>query len=181
MTRIGGAHHVFGVPHLRGDFRHRKRAVLLRASGRERRETNHKEVQARERHQVHREFTQISVELTRESQAASDTGHNRRNQVVQVTKRRVREFQRAEADVVKRFVVEHDALVGVFDELVHGKRGVVRLDHGVGHLGRRYDREREHHAIGVLFANLRDEKRPHTGTGTASERVRHLETLQAVA
>ena len=109
------------------------------------------------------------------------TAHNRRNQVVQVTKRRVREFQRAEADVVKRFVVKHDALVGVFDELVHGKRGVVRLDHGAGHLGRRYDREREHHAIGVLFANLRDEKRPHTGTGTASERVRHLETLQAVA
>ena len=53
-----------------GDLRHGKRAVLLRATGRERREANHEEVQARERHQVHRELSQISVELTREAQAA---------------------------------------------------------------------------------------------------------------
>mmetsp|Transcript_7921 Transcript_7921/g.26197 ORF Transcript_7921/g.26197 Transcript_7921/m.26197 type:complete len:442 (+) Transcript_7921:36-1361(+) len=181
VTRISGAHHVLRIPHLRGNFRHGKRAVLLSATGRQRRKANHEEMQARERHQVHRELSQIGVQLTRETQAARNPGHNGRNQVVQVTKRGVGQLQRAEANIIKRFVVEHDALVGVFDQLVHGQRGVVRLDDSVGHLGRRYDREREHHAVGVFFANLGNQKRTHTGTSTASEGVAHLEALQAVA
>mmetsp|Transcript_6862 Transcript_6862/g.24979 ORF Transcript_6862/g.24979 Transcript_6862/m.24979 type:complete len:316 (-) Transcript_6862:580-1527(-) len=131
VTRISGAHHVLRIPHLRGNFRHGKRAVLLSATGRQRRKANHEEMQARERHQVHRELSQIGVQLTRETQAARNPGHNGRNQVVQVTKRGVGQLQRAEANIIKRFVVEHDALVGVFDQLVHGQRGVVRLDDSV--------------------------------------------------
>ena len=101
--------------------------------------------------------------------------------MIQVAKRRSRELERTEADVVERFVVENHALIRVFNELMHGERGVVRLDDGVGHLGRRHDGKREHHAIRVLLANLGDEKRAHAGTRATAERVAHLETLQAIA
>ena len=181
VTRIGGAHHVLCVPHLLRQLRHREGAVLLGTTRRERGEPDHEKVQARERHQVHRELAQVGVELTREAQAARDAGHDGGDQVVQITERRRRELQRAEANIIKCFVVKNHALICVFDELVHRKCGVVRLDDGVRHLGRRNDGKRKHHAIGVLFANLGDEKRTHAGTGTATERVAHLEPLQAVA
>ena len=76
VARIGGAHHILGVPHLLRQLGHGERAVLLRTARGQRRETDHKEVQTRERHEVHREFAQVGVELTRETQAARDAGHD---------------------------------------------------------------------------------------------------------
>ncbi len=43
---------------------------------------------------------------------------------------------------------------------------VVRLNDGVGHLGRRKHREGGHHSVGELLADLGDEEGTHTGTGT---------------
>merc|ERR1711871_361144 len=71
--------------------------------------------------------------------------------------------------------------VGVVNELVHGERGVVRLDHGVRHLGRRAHRVGGHDAVRVLLADLRDQERAHAGAGAAAQRVRDLEALQAIA
>ena len=62
-----------------------------------------------------------------------------------------------------------------------GEGGVVGLDNGVGDLGGRHNGESGHHAVGELLANLGDQKRTHTGTGTTTERVGDLETLEAVA
>lgn len=61
-----------------------------------------------------------------------------------------------------------------------GECGVVWLDDGVGDLWRWHDRESGHHAVRELFADLADEKRTHTGTGTTTEGVGDLETLEAV-
>ena len=55
-----------------GSARDGEGAVLLGAAGRERRETDHEEVQARERDEVHRELAKVGVELTREAEAARD-------------------------------------------------------------------------------------------------------------
>ena len=46
------------------------------------------------------------------------------------------ELESSEADIVKSFVVDDHALVGVFDQLMHRQRGVVGLNDSVGHLGR---------------------------------------------
>mmetsp|Transcript_23377 Transcript_23377/g.25913 ORF Transcript_23377/g.25913 Transcript_23377/m.25913 type:complete len:314 (-) Transcript_23377:12-953(-) len=181
MARVRRAHHVLGVEHLLGELRHGERAVLLGPAGRERGEAHHEEVQAGERHEVDGELAQVGVELTGEAEAARDAGHDGRHEVVEVTEGRGRELEGAEADVVQGLVVDAHRLVGVLDELVDGERGVVRLDDGVGHLGRRDDGEGHHDPVGVLLAQLGDEQGAHAGARATAEGVRDLEALEAVA
>lgn len=45
-----------------------------------------------------------------------------------------RELQRAEADVIKRLVVNAERLIRVLHQLVYGERRIVRLHDGIGHL-----------------------------------------------
>ena len=70
-----------------------------------------------------------------------------------------RQLQSAETDVVQRLVSSN----------MHSSAG------------RQNGRERIHDAIGVLPADLRDQKRSHTGAGSATERAAQLETLEAIA
>merc|ERR1712159_599908 len=144
-------------------------------------EPGEEEVEAGEGDEVDAELAEVGVELTGEAQAAGHAGHAGRAEVVEVSVGGGGELEGTEADVVQGLVVKAHALVGVLDKLVHGKGGVVRLNHGVGHLGGRHDGEGEHHAVGVLLADLGDEESSHTGTGTATEGVAELEALEAVA
>jgi hypothetical protein len=91
------------------------------------------------------------------------------------------ELEGSEADIVERFIIDAVGLIGVLDELVDGEGGVVRLDDGVGDLGRRNDGEGVHHSVGVLFSDLGDEERSHAGAGSATEGVSQLESLEAIA
>ena len=59
--------------------------------------------------------------------------------------------------------------------------GVVGLDDGIRHFGRWDDRKGSHHPIRVFFANFANQEGAHTGTGTSTERVCYLETLETVA
>ena len=61
------------------------------------------------------------------AKASSDTAHNNRYEMVEVTVRGSRELQCPEADVVEGFIVNAEGLVRVLDELVHRKGRVVRL------------------------------------------------------
>mmetsp|Transcript_11297 Transcript_11297/g.27580 ORF Transcript_11297/g.27580 Transcript_11297/m.27580 type:complete len:367 (+) Transcript_11297:16-1116(+) len=180
VAGVGSAHHVLGVPHLLRELGHGEGAVLLGAAGRQGGEAHHEEVEAGEGDEVHRQLAEVGVELTGETKAAGDARHDGRDEVVEVAESGGGEFQGAEADVVQRFVVEHHALVGVLDQLVHGQGGVVGLYHGVGHLGRRHHGEGEHHAVRVLLADFGDEQRAHARAGATTQRVAHLETLEAV-
>lgn len=49
MSRVTRGHHILGVEHLLCELRNCQRAVLLRASRRQRCEAGHEEVQARKR------------------------------------------------------------------------------------------------------------------------------------
>lgn len=49
------------------------------------------------------------------------------------------------------------------------------------YLGRGYHAEGHHDPVGVLLADLRDEQGAHAGSGAAAQRVRELESLEAVA
>ena len=90
------------------------------------------------------------------------------------------ELEGSEADIVKGLVVNAHDLIGVLDELMDGEGGVVGLDDGIGDLGGRHDGEGAHHAVGVLLTDLGDQECSHTGTGTTTEGVGDLETLEAI-
>merc|ERR550517_737415 len=99
MTRIASSHHVLGIEHLLGKFGYCKGTVLLATTAGQRSETWHKEVETWEGYHVDSQFTEISIELTWETETGSDTTHGSRNQMVQVTVCWGGQFQCTEADI----------------------------------------------------------------------------------
>lgn len=181
VARIGGAHHVLGIKHLLGELGHREGSVLLASTARQGSVSDHEEVKTREWNHVHCKLSKVTVELTRESKTARRPANCRGDEVVQIAIRGRGELEGSEANVVQRLVVKGKALVGILDELVHGKRSIVRLDDRIRNLGRWNDRVGRHDAVGVLLSDLGDEESSHTGTGPSSHRMGELETLHAIA
>ena len=101
--------------------------------------------------------------------------------MIQISIRGRRELQRSEADVVERFVVDDEGFVGVFDELMDRQRCVVRLYDDVGHLRRGDDGECVHDPVWILFSDFGDEEGSHSGSGSTTEGVIELKSLQAIA
>merc|ERR1719203_2502018 len=91
------------------------------------------------------------------------------------------ELKSSEADIVKGLVVNDLDLVGILDQLMDGKGGVVGLDDGVGDLGGGEDGEGLHDSVGVFLSDLGDEQGAHSRTSTTTERVGNLEALEAIA
>jgi hypothetical protein len=130
---------------------------------------------------VDSELSEIGVELSWESEAASDTGESSRDEMVKITVGWGGELKGSEADIVKGFVINAHNLIGVLNKLMDGEGGVVRLDDGIRDLWGRHDGESGHDSIWVLFSDLGDEEGSHTGSGTTTEGVGDLETLEAIA
>ena len=83
---------------------------------------------------VHGKLSEIRVELTWESQAAGDTGESGGHQMVEITIGWGGELEGSEADIVKSFVIDAHNLIGVLDELMDGKGGIVWLNNGIRYL-----------------------------------------------
>merc|ERR1712153_80393 len=118
VTRIGSTHHVLGVEHLLGELGDGERTVLLGAAGGEWGEPSEEEVEAGEWDEIDTKLAEVGVELTRETEAASDTGHAGGAQMVEVTVGRGGELEGTEADIVQGLVVKAHALIGVLNQLV---------------------------------------------------------------
>ena len=76
---------------------------------------------------VDSQLAEIGVELTREPQASSDSGHNNRDEVVEIAVCWCRKLQGAEADIVESLVIDTESLIRVFYQLVNGEGGIVWL------------------------------------------------------
>jgi hypothetical protein len=181
VSGIASCHHVLGVEHLLGQLRHSQGSVLLAASGGQGSEAGHEEVEAGEGDHVDGQLPEISVQLAGEAEAGGDSRHGQGDQMVEISVGGSGELEGAEADVVQGLVVNAEGLVCVLNQLVDGKGCVVRLDNGVGDLGRGNDRVGVHDPVWVLLADFGDEESSHAGAGTSSEGVGHLEALEAVA
>ncbi len=180
VAEVGGGHHVLWVEHLLGQLWDGDGAERMGATGGERSESNHEEMETWEWHHVDGQLAEIGVELSWETQAGGDTGHDGGNQVIQVSVGWGGELQSTHADIVKSLVIDTEGLVGVLNQLMDGEGGVVWLDNGVGNLWRWDDGEGGHHTIWELLTDLGDQKRTHTGTSSTTEGVGDLETLEAV-
>lgn len=82
--------------------------------------------------------------------------------------------------VVQCLVVKSETLVGILDELMYRKRGIVWLDDCIRNLGRRDHRVGRHDTVGVLLSDFGDKKSSHTSTSSSSHGMRKLETLHTI-
>jgi len=91
---------------------------LLRSSGGKWGESLHEEMESGEWDKVNSELSEIGVKLSWESEAAGETGHSSRDEMVKITIGWGGELEGSEADIIKSFVINAHDLIGVFDELM---------------------------------------------------------------
>ena len=84
--------------------------------------------------EVDSKLSQVRVELTWESQAAGDTGEGGGHLVVKITIGWGGELKGSEADIVKSLIINAHNLIGVLDELMDRKGGVVWLNDSIRYL-----------------------------------------------
>jgi hypothetical protein len=180
MTGIGGTHHVLGIELLLGQLGDSQGTVLLGSTRSQGSKSDHEEMKTGEGDHVHSKLAKIAVKLTRESQAASGTADSSRHKMVKISVGGGGKLKSSKADVVQGLVIKGEALVGVLNELMDGESGVVGLHDGIGHLGGRDDGVGRHDSVGVFLTDLGDQEGSHTGSGTTTHGVGHLESLKAV-
>jgi len=177
MSGVWGAHHVFGIKHLLGEFGYSQSSVLLRSSWGQGSETSHEEVETGEGDQVDCQFSQVRVQLTWESEATCDTWNGSWDQVVKITICGGGELQCSETDIVEGFVINAHDFISILDQLMDWKSSVVWFNDSIWDFGWGDNRECAHDSIGIFFSDFWDEEGSHTWTSTTTERVSDLETL----
>ena len=115
------------------------------------------------------------------SETASDTGEGRRDEMVKIIVIWGGELEDSVADIIKGFVINTHNLIDVFYKLMDRKDRVVWLYTRIGDLWGWHDGETDHHSVWVFLSDLGDEEGSHTGSGTTTEGVGDLETLEAIA
>jgi hypothetical protein len=131
--------------------------------------------------QVSLEFGDINVKGTIESEGSGKGGDNLGNESVQVGVSWSLDIEISSADIINGFVIDHDGNIGVLEEGVSGKYGVVWLNNGGRDLWGWIDGESELGFFTVIDGKSLEEERSETGTGSSTDGVEDEETLETSA
>jgi len=101
--------------------------------------------------------------------------------MVQVTVGWGGKFKSSETYIIKGFIINNLDFISIFDELMYGECSIIWFDNGVGDFWGWENWESFHDSVWIFFSDFRDKECTHTGTGTTTEGVGDLETLEAIA
>jgi len=118
LSGIGGGHHVPCIKHLLSQLWDADGMKLSTSTGDQWSKSDHEEVQTWEGNHIDSEFSEIRVELTRETKTSGYAGHNEGNEVVEVAVGRGIEFESTNADIVQCLIVNTECLVRILNELL---------------------------------------------------------------
>jgi len=177
VSWIWSAHHVFSIKHLLGELWDGKGSILLRSSWGQWSESSHEEMETGEGDQVYSQFSQIRVQLTWESEAASNAWNGSWDQVVKITIGWSGKLKGSETDIIKSFVIDAHDFIGIFYQLMDWKSGIIWFNDGIWDFWWWYNWEGAHDSIWIFFSDLWDKKSSHSWSSSSSEWVSDLETL----
>ena len=100
--------------------------------------------------------------------------------MVQVTISGIGELQGSEADVIESLIINAVSLICVLNKLMDREGGIVGLNNCVRDLGGGDNRVGVHDSVGVFFTDFGDQECSHSRSGSTSQRVSELESLEAV-
>merc|ERR1719326_2788719 len=173
--------HGSGLEHRVGDLTHGQLLVVRLLSRDDRGVRRKHKVDARVRHQVGLELSDVHVQGTIETQRRSQRGRDLRDDAVQVGVRRALNVEATAAHIVDGLVVQAERHISVLQQGVGGKNVIVRLhdsssnlrgrSHGVCQLG----------LLAVVDGETLKEKSTETRAGTSTSGVVDKETLQTSA
>ena len=127
------------------------------------------------------EFSNINVKGTIESEGCGKGGDNLGDQSVEVGVGWSLNVEVSSADVINGFVIKDDSNIGMLEEGVGGKDGVVWLNNGSGDLWGWVDGESELGFLTVIDGESLEEERSETGSGTSTDGVEDEESLETCA
>ena len=101
--------------------------------------------------------------------------------MVQITVGWGGEFKGSETDIIKGFVIDNLDFISIFDKLMYGKCSIIWFNNSIGDFwGWEYG-ESFHNSIWIFFSDFGDKEGSHSWSGTTTEWVGDLETLEAIA
>ena len=139
------------------------------------------EVDAGVRDEVGLELGNVDVESTIKAKGGRQARDDLSDETVEVGVGGTLDVEVAAADVVQGLVVQAEGAVGVLEEGMGGKDGVVGLDDGGGNLGGRADGKRKLGLATVVHAQTLEEEGAEAGAGTTAGGVEDEESLEAGA
>ena len=181
VARIALGHHVGWLETGVGDLSNGEGLVVSLLGGNDRSVGGNHEVNTWVWHEVGLELGDIDVEGTIETERGGEGRDDLGDETVEVGVGRTLNVETTTADIVESLVIEHDGDVGVLEEGVGRKDGVVWLNDGGGHLWGWVHAETELGLLTVVDGKTLEEEGTKTGTGTTSDGVEHHEALETSA
>mmetsp|Transcript_35652 Transcript_35652/g.53122 ORF Transcript_35652/g.53122 Transcript_35652/m.53122 type:complete len:282 (+) Transcript_35652:211-1056(+) len=181
VTRITLGHHVGRFEDRVCDLRNGELFVVGLVLGNDGGIRCQHEMDARVRHQVGLELSNINVQGTIETQGRRKGRDDLCDQPVEVGVRRTLNIEIATTDIVQSFVVKTESAVRMFQKSMSGQDGVVRLNDSRRNARGRRDSKRELALTAVVDRETLQQERPKTRPSTSSGGMEDQETLETSA